>query len=239
VMELRKDGHGSDRVDAAEAAEPSDRLTVGIGRRHGRKLRVESPDTLLELRDCQQVVLEDRLIGAVLESRRFQPSPMRLGPSLPPTAVDESPALEKLRQPMATAEEVRLRILSTSAQIADRFRLRGRGLNCRQQAGPKQLRQLTCITPVRLDPVPGLDRNQRRGDNGAVATASGKPYSQRNVLRDMKRVLKRAKLPTHFSLHSLRHSYAAQCIAAGENVYYVSRQLGHASTKLTLDTYGR
>src|SRR5207237_5331109 len=28
-------------------------------------------------------------------------------------------------------------------------------------------------------------------------------------------------------------------IAAGENVYYVSRQLGHASTKLTLDTYGR
>jgi hypothetical protein len=26
--------------------------------------------------------------------------------------------------------------------------------------------------------------------------------------------------------------------SAGENVYYVSRQLGHASTKLTLDTYG-
>jgi len=28
-------------------------------------------------------------------------------------------------------------------------------------------------------------------------------------------------------------------IAAGENVHYVSRQLGHASTKLTLDSYGR
>ena len=71
------------------------------------------------------------------------------------------------------------------------------------------------------------------------STASGKPYSQRNVLRDMKRVLKRAKLPLHFSLHCLRHTYAAQRIAAGENVYYVARQLGHASTKLTLDTYGR
>jgi integrase len=46
-------------------------------------------------------------------------------------------------------------------------------------------------------------------------------------------------LPLHFSLHCLRHTYAAQRIAAGENVYYVSRQLGHASTKLTLDTYGR
>jgi len=52
-------------------------------------------------------------------------------------------------------------------------------------------------------------------------------------------VLKRAKLPTHFSLHCLRHTYAAQRITAGENVYYVSRQLGHASTKLTLDTYAR
>ena len=39
--------------------------------------------------------------------------------------------------------------------------------------------------------------------------------------------------------HVCRHTYAAQRIAAGENVYCVSRQLGHASTKLTLDTYGR
>jgi integrase len=68
---------------------------------------------------------------------------------------------------------------------------------------------------------------------------TGTPYSQRNVARDMKRVLRAAKLPLHFSLHRLRHTYAAQRIAAGENIYYVSRQLGHASTKLTLDTYGR
>jgi len=51
------------------------------------------------------------------------------------------------------------------------------------------------------------------------STASGKPYSQRKVLRDMKRVLTRAKLPLHFSLHCLRHTYAAQRMAAGENVY--------------------
>ena len=71
------------------------------------------------------------------------------------------------------------------------------------------------------------------------ATSTGTPYRQRNVLRDMKRVLKRAHLKTHFSPHCLRHTYASLRIAAGENVYYVSRQLGHASTKLTLDTYGR
>jgi integrase len=52
-------------------------------------------------------------------------------------------------------------------------------------------------------------------------------------------VLKRAKLKSHFSLHCLRHTYAAQRIVAGKNIYYVSRQLEHASTNLTLDTYGR
>ena len=41
------------------------------------------------------------------------------------------------------------------------------------------------------------------------ATGSGTPYGQRNVARDLKRVLKAAKLPLHFSLHGLRHTYAA------------------------------
>jgi integrase len=39
-------------------------------------------------------------------------------------------------------------------------------------------------------------------------------------------------------LHSLRHFYASALIAQGENVLYVSRQLGHSSAKITLDIYG-
>jgi integrase len=39
-------------------------------------------------------------------------------------------------------------------------------------------------------------------------------------------------------IHSLRHTYASLLIAQGESIKYVQGQLGHASAKLTLDTYG-
>ena len=36
----------------------------------------------------------------------------------------------------------------------------------------------------------------------------------------------------------LRHTYASQALAAGESIYYVQRQLGHAQINLTVDLYG-
>jgi integrase len=53
------------------------------------------------------------------------------------------------------------------------------------------------------------------------------------------RVLKRAKLPPHFSPHCLRHSFASLLLEQGESPVYVQRQLGHASIKLTVGTYGK
>ena len=38
--------------------------------------------------------------------------------------------------------------------------------------------------------------------------------------------------------HDLRHSHAALLIAAGEHVKVIQSRLGHASAKITLDTYG-
>jgi integrase len=52
-------------------------------------------------------------------------------------------------------------------------------------------------------------------------------------------MLKAAALPTHFSAHSLRHSYASLLLQQGESPAYVQRQLGHASIQLTVDTYGK
>ena len=52
-----------------------------------------------------------------------------------------------------------------------------------------------------------------------------------------KPVVKAAKLPgTRF--HDLRHFFASQLIAQGETPAYVRDQMGHASTQITLDTYG-
>lgn len=42
----------------------------------------------------------------------------------------------------------------------------------------------------------------------------------------------------HVRIHSLRHTYASMLIAQGENLKYISSQLGHASIQITLDRYG-
>jgi integrase len=58
-----------------------------------------------------------------------------------------------------------------------------------------------------------------------------------NVVRDyFKEVCKRAGLPV-LSPHALRHSHAVHLLEAGANIKYVSERLGHASVKVTADTY--
>jgi integrase-like protein len=55
----------------------------------------------------------------------------------------------------------------------------------------------------------------------------------------MRRVLKVAGLPEHFTPHCLRHTYASLMLQQGESLQYVQRQLGHSSITLTVDTYGK
>jgi integrase len=68
---------------------------------------------------------------------------------------------------------------------------------------------------------------------------AGTPLDDSNVRKVMARVLKRAKLPLHFTPHCLRHTYASLMLQQGESPAYVQRQLGHASIQLTVDTYGK
>lgn len=58
-----------------------------------------------------------------------------------------------------------------------------------------------------------------------------------NVVREyFKAVCKRASLPI-LSPHALRHTHAVHLLEAGANIKYVSERLGHASVKVTADTY--
>ena len=68
---------------------------------------------------------------------------------------------------------------------------------------------------------------------------AGTPLDDSNVRKVMTRVLKRAKLPVHFTPHCLRHTHASLMLQEGESPAYVQRQLGHASIQLTVDTYGK
>ncbi|WP_049785195.1 tyrosine-type recombinase/integrase [Mycobacterium marinum] len=44
-------------------------------------------------------------------------------------------------------------------------------------------------------------------------------------------------IPTEITFHSLRHTYASLCVAAGIGVDKLSRRLGHAKFTTTLDIY--
>jgi integrase len=65
----------------------------------------------------------------------------------------------------------------------------------------------------------------------------GKPLDQGNVrARIHYKVCEKSSL-RRARIHDLRHSYATIRISAGHNIADVSRQLGHASIKITVDTY--
>src|SRR5262245_59156359 len=69
---------------------------------------------------------------------------------------------------MAAPEQILLGILSRTAQIPDGFFFRSRRMHFSQQTGSQQLRQLSRVPPVRLDVLPGFDRDERWGDHLAV-----------------------------------------------------------------------
>ena len=77
-----------------------------------------------------------------------------------------------------------------------------------------------------------------RGYIFAAAKGEG-PTPHVTVEKSFKRALLSAGLPSHYSPHSLRHTYASLLLADGVSPAYVQEQLGHASIELTVGTYGR
>jgi integrase len=75
-------------------------------------------------------------------------------------------------------------------------------------------------------------------DNGLIFTTSnGTPIHPRNVLRDFRKLLRKAELPP-IRFHDLRHTAASILLNQGIPVIVVSRRLGHARASITLDIYG-
>jgi integrase len=83
-----------------------------------------------------------------------------------------------------------------------------------------------------------LRRGWREMPRPLFCTTASTYANPSNVRRAFAAVLRRAKLPPHFTPHGLRHTFASLLLQAGVDVYYVSRMLGHAGIALTVDTYG-
>lgn len=81
------------------------------------------------------------------------------------------------------------------------------------------------------------ERTDRWPDTDLVfPSAAGTPLSPRNVLRHLKKTLKRLGLPI-VSFHSLRHSAGSIMLSHGANLADVSNILGHSSVIVTARIY--
>lgn len=79
--------------------------------------------------------------------------------------------------------------------------------------------------------------NYQASKDGLIFHQHDGRWLRTNVVRDyFKKVCKRVGLPI-LSPHALRHSHAVHLLEAGANIKYVSERLGHASVKVTADTY--
>ena len=75
-------------------------------------------------------------------------------------------------------------------------------------------------------------------DSGLVFTNEfGSYISYRAIFDSFKRIVKRIGL-SDARIHDLRHTYAVNCIRAGDDIKTVQSNLGHATAAFTLDVYG-
>lgn len=69
-----------------------------------------------------------------------------------------------------------------------------------------------------------------------LCTNTGQPVNPSNLHLYITRITEKHNLPP-FSTHSLRHTHATRLLNLGEHPKVVSERLGHASIKITMDTY--
>jgi hypothetical protein len=178
-VQFRDEAHGGDGVDATEAAQRADRLGVCGQLAGGLDLLFEPAQTLLDLLDRQQVVFEHHLVCVMLEAQAAQPEPMALAPGLLAAVPDPAPAQQHLAQPMPAAHEILGGVFASAAQIAYRFVLRRGRMDLGQKPRAEPLSQLASVTPIRLDPIAWLARDQRRRDHDADGARHLDPSLQR------------------------------------------------------------
>lgn len=68
-------------------------------------------------------------------------------------------------------------------------------------------------------------------------TKNNTPFGYRNVRSSMSKILEKSNIENHYTIHSLRHTFATRLLERGANIKAISKILGHTSIKITLDIY--
>lgn len=96
---------------------------------------------------------------------------------------------------------------------------------------------------VRTIPVPHslleeMKPLRAKGDHYVFYTLRNKPISSAAVNKILRTICAKIKIPVESAhIHELRHAHVALLLDAGVDVISISRRLGHANVKVTMDTY--
>lgn len=77
---------------------------------------------------------------------------------------------------------------------------------------------------------------ENKDNDNYILTSSNKIMDPRNYYNQYKRILKKCNLSI-YNYHSLRHTFATQCIELGLDPKSLSEILGHSDIKITLSLY--
>ena len=95
------------------------------------------------------------------------------------------------------------------------------------------------IIPEQLVTALAKAKPDNAGDNDLVfADKNGQPLNWVYFLHKHWNPLLQKAGVQHVKFHSLRHNYASLLLAAGEDLAFLQRQLGHATLTMTLNVYG-
>lgn len=81
-----------------------------------------------------------------------------------------------------------------------------------------------------------LLKKVKSSKNNYVLTGTEKFIEPRSYRKHFEKVLKKLKIK-HFNFHSLRHTFATNCISLGVDYKTVSEILGHSNVNITLNLY--
>ncbi len=88
----------------------------------------------------------------------------------------------------------------------------------------------TCLEFLKIKKQIGLNNNK---DNFLLTTQKGKKLTKRALQKQFKICINLANLPSRYSIHCLRHTYATFLLRVSRSLKLVKEQLGHSSIKTT------
>lgn len=134
-----------------------------------------------------------------------------------------------LRRSVINLDRRRIRVRESATEVAGNL----------EWGSPKTHETRTVILPGFLADRLAAHVQGMSPDDLVFTAPRGGPLRTSNFRRDVwAKACERSDMPTGLLVHDLRDTAASLAISAGASIKAVQRMLGHASAKMTLDTYG-